>query len=225
MQPYFLPYIGYFQLINFVDKFVVYDDIQFSKKGWINRNRILVNGKDSYITLPLKKDSDYLSVRDRWLSSTWESDRTKMLNRIWNSYNKSPCFNNVFSVIEKIILFDDCNLFDFILNSIIVVLNYLEINTPLVVSSTIPFDSELMSEKKVIDICKTMEANCLKTMEDRNVTGSPICYVTMEANCYVGALSFIVMIILKMPVLNYIFLEQAKSGINSSRMNLSLIFQ
>ena len=120
----------------------------------------MVNGKDSYITLPLKKDSDYLSVRDRWLSSTWESDRTKMLNRIWNSYNKSPCFNNVFSVIEKIILFDDCNLFDFILNSIIVVLNYLEINTPLVVSSTIPFDSELMSEKKVIDICKTMEANC-----------------------------------------------------------------
>ena len=55
MQPYFLPYIGYFQLMNAVDEFVVYDNIEFAKKGWINRNRILVNGADAYITLPLKK--------------------------------------------------------------------------------------------------------------------------------------------------------------------------
>ena len=68
MQPYIFPYIGYFQLINAVDKFVVYDNIQFTKKGWINRNRILVNGKDDYITLPLKKDSDYLNVDQRKLS-------------------------------------------------------------------------------------------------------------------------------------------------------------
>lgn len=54
MQPYFLPYIGYFQLINAVDEFVIYDNIEFTKKGWINRNRILVNGRDAYITLPLK---------------------------------------------------------------------------------------------------------------------------------------------------------------------------
>ena len=62
MQPYFFPYIGYFQLINSVDKFIVYDNIQFTKKGWINRNRILQNGKDEYITIPLKKDSDYLNI-------------------------------------------------------------------------------------------------------------------------------------------------------------------
>jgi hypothetical protein len=62
MQPYFMPYIGYFQLINSVDKFVIYDNIQYTKKGWINRNRILVNGNDQLITLPIKKDSDYLNV-------------------------------------------------------------------------------------------------------------------------------------------------------------------
>ena len=54
MQPYFFPYIGYFQLMNTVDEFVIYDNIKYTKKGWINRNRILVNGKDSYITIPLK---------------------------------------------------------------------------------------------------------------------------------------------------------------------------
>lgn len=71
MQPYFFPYIGYFQLINKVDEFVIYDNIQYTKKGWINRNRILMKGSDSYITLPLKKDSDYLNVNERRLSDDW----------------------------------------------------------------------------------------------------------------------------------------------------------
>ena len=61
MQAYFMPYIGYFQLIEAVDEFIIYDNIQYTKKGWINRNRILVNGTDQYITLPLKKDSDFLT--------------------------------------------------------------------------------------------------------------------------------------------------------------------
>jgi len=61
MQPYFLPYIGYWQLINAVDKFVVYDNIEYTKKGWINRNRFLQNGKDELFTIPLKKDSDYFT--------------------------------------------------------------------------------------------------------------------------------------------------------------------
>lgn len=55
MQPYFMPYMGYWQLMNYVDKFVVYDDIQFTKKGWIHRNRYLNNGSDQMLTLPLKK--------------------------------------------------------------------------------------------------------------------------------------------------------------------------
>ena len=105
MQPYFFPYIGYFQLMNAVDEFVVYDNIEFTKKGWINRNRILVNGKDFYITLPIKHDSDYLYIIDRLLADTWPIERKKMLNRIIESYRKAPNFNVVFSVIEKVLLF------------------------------------------------------------------------------------------------------------------------
>ena len=58
MQPYFFPYIGYFQLINYVDKFVVYDNIEYTKKGWINRNKLILNNEEYLFTIPIKKDSD-----------------------------------------------------------------------------------------------------------------------------------------------------------------------
>lgn len=158
MQPYFLPYIGYFQLMNAVDEYVVYDNIEFSKKGWINRNRILVNGKDSFITIPLKKDSDYLHIGDRYLADSWLNDRGKMLNKIIESYRKSTYFNIAFDVIEKCILFDEQNLFKFIFNSLNRVKEYLEIKTPFIISSTIPVDHEIKAEKKVMEICKAMKA-------------------------------------------------------------------
>ena len=60
MQPYFLPYIGYWQLLNSVDEFIIYDNIQYTKKGWFNRNRYLKNGKDDVFSIPLKKDNDFL---------------------------------------------------------------------------------------------------------------------------------------------------------------------
>lgn len=154
MQPYLFPYIGYFQLMNAVDEFVIYDNIQFTKKGWINRNRILVNGKDDYISLPLKKDSDYLNVDERFLADAWVSEKKKMLNKIRSTYQKSPNFNVIFSLIEKIILFEENNLFSFLLNSIKLINEYLGIQTLITVSSTINIDHTLKSEKKVIEICK-----------------------------------------------------------------------
>jgi hypothetical protein len=159
MQPYFFPYIGYFQLMNAVDEFIVYDNIEFTKKGWINRNRILVNGHDSFITLPLKKDSDYLDVRDRYLADSWSAERIKMLNRIKESYRKASKFEAVYSLVEKCICFEDNNLFNFILNSLSQVKEYLEIRTFLIVSSTIPIDHALKSERKVIAICKARNAD------------------------------------------------------------------
>ena len=159
MQPYFLPYIGYFQLMNTVDEFVVYDNIEFTKKGWINRNRILVNGKDAYITLPLKKDSDFLHIKDRYLADVWSSEKTKMLNKITESYRKASNYNNAFPIIEKCINFEGENLFGFILNSLNVIKEYLYIPTPLTLSSTIPINHNLKAEKKVIEICKERKAN------------------------------------------------------------------
>lgn len=158
MQPYFLPYIGYFQLISAVDKFVIYDNIEFTKKGWINRNRILVNGKDDYITLPLKKDSDFLNVNQRFLTESWNIDRIKILNRIKESYRKAAHFKEVFLLIEEIMLFNASNLFDFIFFSIQEVTKYLEINSSFIVSSSISIDHTLKSVQKVLAICKELKA-------------------------------------------------------------------
>lgn len=159
MQPYFLPYIGYFQLINHVDKFVIYDEIQFTKKGWIHRNRMLMNNKDFMFSLSLKKDSDYLNIIDRQLSNNFKADSLKLLRQIHGSYKKAKMFPQVFPMIEKILSYKDTNLFYFIKHSLKVVCDYLEIKTPLVVSSTLEYDNNLKSQDKVIAICKSMGAN------------------------------------------------------------------
>jgi hypothetical protein len=158
MQPYFMPYIGYFQLINSVDKFIIYDNIQYTKRGWINRNRILVNGKDQLITLPIKKDSDYLNVVERELSESWSKDKDKMLNIIKSSYNKAPYFQETFELISKCVNNSETNLFNFIYDAINILNSYLDIKTPIIVSSTVEIDHTLKSQDKVLSICKSQNA-------------------------------------------------------------------
>jgi hypothetical protein len=159
MQPYFFPYIGYFQLINSVDEFIIYDNIQYTKKGWINRNRILCEGKDRLISLPLKKDSDYLNVVDRNLSESWVKDKNKMLNIIKSSYIKSPYFNEVFELISDCLSYKEFNLFKFIHNSILLINNFLDIKTPVIISSTLNVDHNLKSQNKVLSLCKERNSN------------------------------------------------------------------
>lgn len=159
MQPYFFPYIGYFQLINSVDKFIIYDNIQYTKKGWINRNRILLNNKDHLITLPLKKDSDYLNVVDRELSGSWDKDKKKLLNIIKSSYIKSPYFEETFELISKCLNNPENNLFKFIYDSIILINDYLEIKTSIIISSSIDIDHNLKSQDKVLSLCKSQNAD------------------------------------------------------------------
>jgi len=158
MQPYFFPYIGYFQLINAVDEFIIYDEIEYTKKGWINRNRILVNGKDEYITLPLKKASDFLLVNERCLADSWETEKNKLINKIKESYRKAPYFNDVFLLIENCLHFKNKNLFDFIFNTIKTINNYLEIKTPMIKVSDLLTNKDLKAEQKVIEICKNRNA-------------------------------------------------------------------
>lgn len=160
MQPYFLPYIGYFQLINAVDEYVLYDNIQFTKKGWIHRNRMLQNGQPAYFSLPIKKDSDYLDIVLRNLSDESAKEKGKILRKIEANYRKAPFFEEFFPVVKQILDHDDKNLFNFIYHSIKVVNEYLEIDTPIVISSTLPDTiKELKSQDKVLAICKERNAD------------------------------------------------------------------
>lgn len=156
MQPYFLPYIGYWQLINAVDKFVIYDNIQYTKKGWINRNRLLQNGRDILFTIPLQKDSDYLNVIERYIAVDF--NKAKFLNRIRGAYSKAPNFKTVFQLIELIINYEESNLFKYIKNSILEICGYLELKTDIIDSSSIKINHELKGQDKVIAICEKLGA-------------------------------------------------------------------
>lgn len=158
MQPYLFPYIGYFQLINAVDKFVIYDDIKYTKKGWINRNRILVNGKDKLFTIPLKKDSDYLDIYERKLSDNSPAEIKKILNKIEASYKKAPYYREIYPIITDCLLHEENNLFDYIYYSIKKIKTYLNIKTKLIISSKIGIKKRLKGEAKVISICKRLKS-------------------------------------------------------------------
>jgi hypothetical protein len=158
MQPYFLPYIGYFQLMNTVDRFVIYDNIKYTKKGWINRNRILVNGKVGYISLSLKNASDYLNVNKRELSVSFDDDKNKILRVVEQAYQKAPYFEDTYSLFSGIMNDSSRNLFDFLYGSLKLIHAYLGMNTELMISSSIPADHDLKSQERVISICKALHA-------------------------------------------------------------------
>lgn len=156
MQPYFLPYIGYFQLIAVSDIFVVYDNIKYTKKGWINRNRFLQNGTDAIFSLPLKKDSDSLDVVGRELAPDYRPE--KILNQFRASYLRAPYFSQTYPLIESILLYPERNLFRYIYHSIEKICAYLDIRTQFQISSSIPIDHDLRGQDKVLAICKSVQA-------------------------------------------------------------------
>ena len=160
MQPYFLPYIGYFQLMNTVDTFVVYDNIQYTKKGWINRNRFLLNETDQYFTIQIKKASDFFTIKERYLVDNFKISNEKQLRKIENAYKKAPFFNEVIPVVSNCFLHQDNRLFNFILHSLIEIKNHLDISTKIVISSTIENNTtDLHGVERVKNICKLLSTD------------------------------------------------------------------
>lgn len=157
MQPYFLPYIGYYQLIAAVDVFVVYDNIKYTKKGWINRNRFLQNGADAMFSLPLKKDSDSLDVVQRELSTDF--DRAKLLSQLKGAYGRAPNFAQTFLLLERIVDCEEDNLFRYLHHSLIETCCHLGIDTEVRISSSIAIDHELKAQDKVLALCGSLGAD------------------------------------------------------------------
>lgn len=157
MQPYFVPYIGYWQLMNIVDKYVIYDDVNYINRGWINRNRILADGKIHYFNVPIlkasqnKKINEILVNRDRKL-------RRKNLKMIKTSYLKAPYFKEVFPLVEQIINSDKEILSEYIYDSFLLICSYLGIKTEFIMSSHIEKDNSLKGQEKILSICKLLGA-------------------------------------------------------------------
>jgi hypothetical protein len=156
MQPYFLPYVGYFQLIASVDLFIVYDNLQYTKKGWINRNRMLRGGEAILFSLPLKKDSDYLDIRERELAASFARD--DLINQLASAYRRAPRFVETMALVERIVRFEDANLFRFVEHSIRAACEHLGIATEIRRSSDVPIDHHLKGQSKVLALCEAVGA-------------------------------------------------------------------
>ncbi|WP_286233235.1 WbqC family protein [Thalassotalea sediminis] len=152
MQPYFLPYIGYFQLLNLVDKFVFYDDVNFINRGWINRNNMLVNGQEHLFTIPLVKASQNKLIKNIEINncSDW---RSKTLKTIRLSYSKAPNFDSVYPIFESIFNFQTNSLPDFILNANLRLIAFLSIDTEIIQSSSHYLNNGLKGQERILDIC------------------------------------------------------------------------
>jgi len=150
MQPYFFPYIGYFQLAKAVDKFVFYDDVGYIKNGWINRNRILINGEAHYITVYLKGASASKLINEVELID----NRSKLRKTILNAYCKAPYFKKVWPLIEKILEFETDKISELAEYSVIQTCNYFRVDTKFEFSSKDYGQSaDLKKERRLIAIC------------------------------------------------------------------------
>jgi hypothetical protein len=157
MQPYFFPYIGYFQLIAQSDVFVILDDAQYIKGGWINRNRILRNGEPCWITLPVAHASHALPINQRSYQLTPKiRDRTR--RQIESCYRKAPHFAKVFPLVREVLDCEDANVATYNENLITRVCERLQLRTRMVRSSELGARGSMIGQDRVIDLCKRLGA-------------------------------------------------------------------
>lgn len=158
MQPYLFPYLGYFQLIAAADVFVLGDDLQFIRAGWVNRNRILCNGEARLITFPLKKDHFELPIMQRQLIDGFPEEANRIVNLIRQNYRKAPFFADVMPLVERLIRFPELNLALYAENAIRELCAYLQIVTPILRGSDIRLESCADKQDRVIRIARAMSA-------------------------------------------------------------------
>lgn len=155
MQPYLFPYLGYFQLISAVDVFVLSDDLQYIERGWVNRNRILINGTDKLVTFPLKKGKHTLKINEKLLSDDFQNEMEKLLRTLAGAYSRAPCYKEVMPFLEGIIRFPEENLAKYAENSIRKICDYLNIATPIVIGSGISLNDVVDKTDRVIKLVKS----------------------------------------------------------------------
>lgn len=160
MQPYFFPYIGYWQLMNAVDLYIIYDDVSYIERGWINRNRILINGSPSYIHLPLNKASCNKSIAEIQVKEDSQAI-DKCIRSIECAYSRAPYFKDVFPYIVRIMKNKEKRLPYFLYDSFKILKPYLGIKTKLIFSSSLEKNNELRGQDRVLEICTRVGADSI----------------------------------------------------------------
>lgn len=153
MQPYFFPYLGYWQLLAAVDTFVILDDVNYINRGWINRNRIAINGEPSWLTVPLQGASQnkYICDIDIAPDDGWKK---RLQRSLTTAYAKAPHSANVLALFEQWLAHADGNLSTALHHSITQVAEKLDLHTTIIPSSRIYPKGELKGAERILDICK-----------------------------------------------------------------------
>ena len=152
-QPYFFPYLGYFKLIESVDKFVFFDDVQYIRRGWVNRNKIRVKNP-LWITVPVKKTNRETPINKIQIDDDWDKVVSTHLKTFETTYGKKAKQNNFYDFYKSLCL--DKSLNEMLCKSIKWVSQKLRIKTEFLSSSE--FGSNLKSQDRIIDICKKLGA-------------------------------------------------------------------
>lgn len=158
MQPYFMPYIGYWQLMNAVDRFVILDDVNYIVRGYINRNSILLNQKPYRFTIPIEKASQNKLISETRLKFT-DDKRQDLLLTIHNAYKSASFYKEVMPLLENIINYYEADLTGFLWHSLEKTMEYLGINTDVLLSSRLDKDQDLKGEYRIIEICRKLNAD------------------------------------------------------------------
>ena len=175
MQPYFFPYLGYFQLIQAVDQFVIYDDVNYIKRGWINRNVVLSHTGKQLITLSIQGASQNKLINEVKIGN----NQHKLVKTIRQNYCKAPQFPVVFPLLEEIIFRKEENLANYLDYQLRCICDYLEISPEWHVSSRLNKDNQLRGQDKVLAICKELGAT-----HYINLPGGKLLYdVELFASC------------------------------------------
>ena len=154
MQPYLFPYIGYWQLIRAVDVFVIYDDVNYINRGWINRNNLLEQGRRKLFTLETSGASQNKLINQVSVGQNTGS----LLKTFHQNYQKAPYFDQVIQMLSELLSSDEKNLARLISASLRRICSYLMIDTQLIVSSEVFANRGLKGADRIIDICKHLGA-------------------------------------------------------------------
>lgn len=158
MQPYIFPYLGYFQLANAVDHFVFYDDVNFIKGGWINRNAFLANGQPQNFVIPCQGISSFKRINE--IHVDIEQTRSKkILKSISQAYSKAPFFSELFPLVVDTFDSNETRISHVAGTSVEAVGTYLNLKCQFSYSSELfGHTRDLDREGRIIAICKELGA-------------------------------------------------------------------
>lgn len=160
MQPYFMPYIGYFSLIKNTDKFILLDTVQFIRHGWIERNRVLKqNGGWLYISIPiLKQNGRETLIKDITINNN-EKWKSRILAQLQHYRRKAPYYNNVISLLDEIFSQEFSDIVTLNKNSLEKICDYLRIESHIEIFSEMNLSIEPVNapDEWALSICKAID--------------------------------------------------------------------